>query len=229
MWWEAVRDFLVAHYDTLKDFAGPSVALVIAYFGFRGFRRWKREQLEERRMEVAFQALKLAYQSTYVFEHIRSPLIEAYEWADMPKLAGDETKRSNRGTYYAILKRIEANKDFFKSVWDIQPACMAMFGVKIEQTFLELHKARRAVEVACQMLHNHLDDISMIPDPHKELWEQLRADLSGDPLGITKEGDRVAMRLTAFRDGIEGSCRPVVERRWRRPKPKGVKKASEKK
>jgi hypothetical protein len=69
----------------------------------------------------------------------------------------------------------------------------------------------------------------MIPDPHKELWEQLRADLSGDPLGITKEGDRVAMRLTAFRDGIEGICRPVVERRWRRPKPKVVKKSSEKK
>jgi hypothetical protein len=82
------------HYEVLKDFAGPTVTLlgfgvtaIIAYFGFRNFERWKREQLEERRMEVAFQALKVAYQSTFVFEHIRSPLVESYEWADMPPKA----------------------------------------------------------------------------------------------------------------------------------------------
>jgi hypothetical protein len=92
---ERMHQWFLAHYEVMKDFAGPTatvlgfgVTVIIAYFGFRGFERWKREQLEERRMEIAFQALKLAYQSTFVFEHIRSPLIEGYEWADMPQRAG---------------------------------------------------------------------------------------------------------------------------------------------
>jgi hypothetical protein len=206
------------HYEVLKDFAGPTVTLlgfgvtaIIAYFGFRNFERWKREQLEERRMEVAFQALKVAYQSTFVFEHIRSPLVESYEWADMPQRPGDsEDKRAMRGSYYAVRKRIDSNRDFFKTVWDIQPACMAMFGAKIHNTFLELHKARRQIEVACQMLYNHVDDLS-VSDPDKSLWQQLRADLCGAEGQFAPEGDRIGKQLIAFKQGIELVCRPVVE------------------
>jgi hypothetical protein len=212
--WEMVQTFFLAHYDAFKDFAGPIVASVIAFFGFRSFRRWKREQLEGRRMEIAFEALKLAYQSTYVFDNIRSPLIEAYEWADMPQNTGDnEDKRSRRGPFYAVSKRIQANKEFFKSVWDVQPACMAIFGAEIQDTFIELHKARRAVEVACQMLYNHVDDVPLVPDPQKSLWQQLRADICGAEGVLTKEGDRVGRRLTAFKDGIERVCQPAVKHR----------------
>ncbi len=216
-----MHDWFVAHYDVLKDFAGPAVASVafvittiLAVVGLRTFGKWKREKLEERRMETAFQALKLAYQSTFVFEHIRSPLIEGYEWAEMPVRAGDdENKRSRRGSYYSVMKRVEANKDFFKAAWDIQPACMAIFGAEIQDAFLGLHKARRQIEVACQMLHNHVDDFPMIPDSHKELWQQLRADLCGAEAPFAPEGDRVGKQLTEFREGIERVCRPLVEHR----------------
>jgi hypothetical protein len=208
-----------SHYDVLKDFAGPAVTLlgfvvtaVIAYFGFRSFRRWKLEQLEERRMEIAFQALKLAYQSTFVFDHIRSPLIEGYEWEDMPQNAGDdENKRRRRGGYFAVMKRIELNKDFFKALWDIQPACMAIFGSEIQATFLELHQARQTIVVACQSLNSHLHDLPQIPDPHKDFWKQLRADISSAEGPLGPEGDRVGKQLTAFREGIERVCSPLVK------------------
>lgn len=210
---EAITAFFSEHYEVLKDFAGPSIAIIIAYFGFKSFRRWKRGQLEERRMEVAFRALKLAYQSTFVFENIRSPLVESYEWADMPQRPGeDESKWHLRGTYYAILKRIERNQEFFKAVWEVQPACMAMFGVKIEDTFLELHKARKGIEVACQMLHSHINDVPMIPDPNKALWEQLRADIYAGLGEFAPEGDRVGKRLVTFKGGIDKVCLPVIKR-----------------
>jgi hypothetical protein len=119
---------------------GLLLTCVIAWAGFRSFDRWKREQIEERRMEIAFEALKIAYQSTYVFDNIRAPLIEEYVWQDMPQVAGDtEAKRRHRGELYSIVRRIHKHKDFFQSVWNVQPACMAIFGSKIEDTFLELH------------------------------------------------------------------------------------------
>jgi hypothetical protein len=78
---------------------------------------------------------------------------------------------------------------------------MAIFGPEIEDTFLELHKARRAIEVACQMLHRHLDDLPLNPDPNRNLWQQLRADLCGAEGEFAPEGDRVGKRLT---NGIPG-------------------------
>jgi len=227
---EAIRDFFGAHYDVLKDFAGPTVTLVgfivtalIAYFGFRNFERWKREQLEERRMEVAFEALELAYKTKHAFEHIRSPLIYDYEWEDMPQVPGDtDDKRRRRGSYYAIAKRLGANKEFFDAVWKAHAKCMAIFGPHAEEIFLELHKARRQIEIAYEMLLRHLNDAPMNPDPNADLWRQLRADLAAADGALANEGDRVGRRLDAFRDGIEKLCRPVMDREFGKPQKRPV-------
>jgi hypothetical protein len=57
----------------LLTIIGFTITLGIAVTGFRTFGRWKREKLEERRIEVALDALALAYESKYVFSNIRSP------------------------------------------------------------------------------------------------------------------------------------------------------------
>lgn len=94
----------------------------IAGFGFRTFDRWKREKVEEKRIEVAFDALTIAYETKFVFKIIRSPFASGYEWSDMPHREGDtEDKRSRRGTYYASFKRIQNNKEFFERIWNLQP------------------------------------------------------------------------------------------------------------
>jgi len=108
-----VRNWFIAHYDVFKDFAGPAVTLLgfavtisLGIIGFNTFGRWKRQEVEQRSMDIAFEALKVAYKAQHVFDHIRAPLISAYEWEDMPVVPGDdEHKRSRRGSYYAIGKR----------------------------------------------------------------------------------------------------------------------------
>jgi hypothetical protein len=59
-----------------------------------------------------------------------------------------EDQRKSRGSFYAILKRINANNDYFERVWKLQPRCMAMFGASVEEIFVLLHRARREVELA---------------------------------------------------------------------------------
>jgi hypothetical protein len=46
---------------------GFFVTCGIAYFGFRTFERWKREKIEEKRIDIAIEALALAYDSKEVF------------------------------------------------------------------------------------------------------------------------------------------------------------------
>jgi hypothetical protein len=53
---------------------GFAITVGIAIGGFRTFGRWKREKVEELRMETAIAALAAAYKSKYVFQHIRSPM-----------------------------------------------------------------------------------------------------------------------------------------------------------
>ena len=116
----------------------------ISIAGLRTFDKWKREKLEERRIECALDALSIAYHTKHIFDYVRSPMSSSYEWEEMPGKPGEpEERRAKRGEYFAVLKRIEKTKDFFDSVWKLQPRFITLFGAETEETFLILHKARR--------------------------------------------------------------------------------------
>lgn len=84
----------------------------IAVGGFRTFNRWKREKIGEKRIDIAIEALALVYESKFIFDHIRSEMSFPYEWQDMPEGYGSVEQRSARGQFYAVLKRISAQKEF---------------------------------------------------------------------------------------------------------------------
>jgi hypothetical protein len=184
---------------------GFTITVGIAISGFRTFGRWKQEKLEERKIELAFEILALAYESKFVFDAIRSPASFGYEYEDMEKRPGEsQAEWDARGPYYAILKRIGAHKDFFERIFKIQPRCMAVFGEKAEEIFLLLHKSRREIEVSAQML-------GWREGFNPEQQEQMRRDIwdHGD-----LENDKVGVKLLRFRKSIEGLCGPIVDREY---------------
>ncbi|HKX07625.1 MAG TPA: hypothetical protein VJN67_05500, partial [Stellaceae bacterium] len=136
----------------LLTIIGFVITIAIALGGFRTFGRWKKEKLEEKRIETAIEALALVYESKFIFEHIRGEMSFDYEWKDMPDDYGTKEQRSARGPFYATLKRIQANKDFFERAWKTQVRCTALFGPEVEEIFLRMHRARREIEVSAQML-----------------------------------------------------------------------------
>jgi hypothetical protein len=191
--------------------------LAIAFQGLRTFGRWRREKIEEKRIEVAVDALAAAYKSKYVFEHIRGRLTQEYEWQEMPEVPGEsEKERKRRGSLFAVLKRIERNKDFFDQVWELQPKFMAIFGRETEEIFLLLHTARRNIEVACEMVA-WMEEPRPDVQGEREFWVQLRQDIWSGTDAMAKEGDRVSKKLEDFRTQIEALCRPVVDRELSRP------------
>ena len=59
--------------NQLLTIIGLLITVGIATVGFRSFGKWKREKLEERRIDIAFEALALAYEAGFIFDSIRSP------------------------------------------------------------------------------------------------------------------------------------------------------------
>ena len=106
-----MQGWFASHYDVLKDFTTPVLTLVgfvittcLGVAGLRSFNRWRREQIEEKKIEIAFEALNIAYKTKHVFDHIRSPLVYEHEWEDMPLMTGDtDDKRRRRGSLFAML------------------------------------------------------------------------------------------------------------------------------
>ena len=143
-----------------------------------------------------------------MFEHIRAPLSRGYEYLDMPALPANP--RAGRASLFVVRRRIEQNKDFFDHVWELQPKFMAIFGRDTENIFLLVHKARRDIEVACEILE-WMKEPERVPGD-RELWVQLRRDIWSGTGATAKEGDRVGEKLEVFRTRIEALCRPIVDR-----------------
>ena len=201
----------------LLTIIGFLITLGIAFGGFRTFGRWRREKLEERKIEIAFDMLGIVYESKYIFDAIRSPMSFEYEWKEMPEDVGNnDADRRRRGPFFATLKRIEAQHDFFEKTWKLQPRCMAVFGSVAEEIFLFMHRARREIEVAAQMLvyHDLGNDRELIRQFERDVWN------IGE---YEPEKDRVGTKLKEFSTRAEALCRPIInqefgKRRWYRRK-----------
>jgi hypothetical protein len=84
----------------LLTIIGFVITGAIAIGGFGTFERWRKQKLEEKKIDVALEALSIAYQSKFVFEQIRGPMAYSYEWSDMPERVGDtDDRRNSRGAY----------------------------------------------------------------------------------------------------------------------------------
>jgi hypothetical protein len=200
----------------LLAIVGLLMSAIISFAGLRTFGKWQREKVHERKLEVAFEALTLAYESAMVFDDIRRRLIRPYEWADMPteKMSDADIERSQ--TTYAIINRFSRHNDFFDRVLKLQPRLMAVFGPGMEATVAKLHQARHLIQMACEMLIE-------IPDPRAgtsewDLVLQARADIFPGSTATVKEPERVTNLLREFRAEIEAKCGPLVNREFKASK-----------
>jgi hypothetical protein len=225
---EAFKDWFHLHYQLLKDFVPSIVALlglgltaVVAIAGFKSFGRWKREKIEERRIEVALDALAIAYEARFRFENIRSRFMREDEYADIDEPSkGDGfvviTHREGQRSPYAVLKRMGNNHKFFERVFDIEPKFMAIFGAETEEIFAELYDAKRMVETAAEALY---EEARIEHDPTdvdaKERMRQLRVVIFASK-GKVEAEDKVGQKVLDFQRRIEALCRPIVDQTFGR-------------
>jgi len=205
-------------YGVLKDFAAPTVALIgvivtgcFAFAGLKTFNRWKREKLEEKRIDVAIEALAIAFESRLVFDDIRARLTR------VP--AGKDQRSELQHGPQAVLKRVEAQQPFFDKALSLEPKFVAVFGREKDAIFEHLFSARRQVIITAEAL---IDDSRIELDADdKEGREQRvkwRKQIFASP-GTVDEEDEVGKLLQQFRGDIERHCRPIVDRTFNPKEP----------
>src|ERR1019366_8711419 len=125
--------------------------------------------------------------------------------------------RQHRGSFYVVVKRLNAEKDYFDRVWKTQPRVMAAFGQQAEDIFLRLHRARAMIDGACEILASLGPDY---PDRSKkdeiDCYLQLRADIWVSRRSDGLDKDRVGRMLTEFKSGLEELCRPTIDLQYRK-------------
>ncbi|MCP2207459.1 hypothetical protein [Bradyrhizobium diazoefficiens] len=200
---------------------GFFVTTGIAIFGFRTFERWKREKIEEKRIDIAIEALELAYECQEAFEVIRNPGTLGLEYADMPRRDGEgEPEWSHRGPFYAILKRVQEHAGMFERLAKLRPRYMALFGVPAADSFKLIREARAYVVVSAQ----HLCYRPFVgPDAQNQrtrmecdVWDGLAEVYLADYPGV----DRVEVRIKGFVEETERRCRPIIDRTYAAQKSK---------
>jgi hypothetical protein len=204
----------------LLTIIGFIITICIAVGGFRTFGRWKRERIEEKKIEIAFEALAFAYEAVFVINAVRAPIENPAEWSEMPKVEGEtEEDRKRRAPAYVVWKRMDFFKDFFQHLFKLQPRFMATFGSDKEEIFSLVHVSLTEIQIASWI--KAFDTTKDEDAEHQKLYEELREKLKSviltmedDDDGI-RELDRVGGRLKEFRESVESLCKPIVDREYR--------------
>jgi hypothetical protein len=218
-----MQNWFCAHYEVLKDFAGLAITTVglivtaiLAIAGLRTFGRWRREKVEEKKIEIAIDALAIGYEARLVFGRIRSRLVRNYEYDDLPPESTPE-RRNQKGGPYVVLKRINSESEFFERAMKAEPKFVALFGTEGENIFELLFSILRNVQVTAEAL---IDEYRIEPEPTdqetRERRREWRATIFASP-GKPAADDEVGKQLQEFRSRIEVLCRPIVEKEFKKP------------
>ncbi|SRR6266702_8483355 len=214
--WESVKGFFVAHYDVFKDFTGPAVAIaglaitgLLTLKGLNSFERWRREKIEERRIQVAIDALAIAHEAVIAFEAVQGRFVANHEYADM----SDPSNPSTQGVYksdqtgpYVVLRRLRRYDELFERAAKLEPLYVAIFDTQAGDEFARLFRARQLLEIVAGTL---FEDCRIELDPSDQQGRNQRKEWREDMYG-TEGKSKVSGTLKQFKASVEARCRPVV-------------------
>lgn len=134
--------------------AGAGAVIYAARVGANTFASWKRQKVEERRMDAAERILTLGYRLRSDFRDVRRRGIMAYETAAAEKRldetivdwrSKEDAEKQRLTTAQTIMNRLWAHKEDWQQIWELKPTALALFGREVEadlQKFWEQYVAR---------------------------------------------------------------------------------------
>jgi hypothetical protein len=114
---------------------------------------------------------------------------------------------------------MDFHKQFFERGFRLQSRLMAVFGTKAESIFKLFHFSIAEIRMAADIIsvEDYVDEDREAQKAYEEVRNKLKGVLFEDVSdAYGKKQDRIRERLMEFREEIEGLCKPIVDREYRR-------------
>jgi len=199
----------------MQAWAGFTQAGAVAFVGWKGanvFKTWRRQKIEERKMDAAERILTLTYRLRRAFTVIRSPMMWAGALDAAEKRLREagvtldslpELKRKNMIYHQAMLDRINSFEAEWAEIGAVTPIAAALFGKVVEEQLELLWRQRGAVAVASE---SYADDRGQ----DNEFTAQLRADMWEGMGKHNGAGDRITEIIDGVVTKVEAALLPVL-------------------
>lgn len=188
--------------------AGAGAVAYAAWVGRNTFDAWKRQKIEERRIDAAERILTLGYRLRYNLQSVRAAFIpnnelqaaedffkkeRAQEW----EMASNAEKDRWR-TAQAYLNRLNHHRADWEEVWTLKPIALAFFGQDTEQGLHELWRQYRGIGISADAFAS--DDGS-----NAQFSTKLRQEMWGNA-----DDNPVVQAIEAAVAKLEGELLPVI-------------------
>ncbi len=194
-------------------FAQAGAVVAAAVVAANTFKSWRRQKIEERRIDAAEKVLTLTYRTKQAFSVIRSPITSqnakdeaTYELLqngiDLTSMTSELANKVVESQ--VIMKRINGFSDLWDSYSSIMPVARAYFGSDIEEIFQSFWRQKIAIQVAAE--NYPLDtgqDATFTKEISNTIWENRQRTPSDD--------DKISKALADTIIKAEGILIPVIQ------------------
>lgn len=199
----------------MQAWAGFAQAGVLAFAAWKAadtFKSWRRQKIEERRIDAAERLLTLAYKLKRAFSIIRSPITDqrAKEDATIALMGAgidleslESEKRTRVIESQVVLDRINSFAEEWNDVAILSPTATAFFGDDMDALLKEFWRQKTAVQVAAE---NYPDD----PGDDPQFSRDISTTIWEDRQRIAHDGDKVGMKLANTIAKMEKMLLPII-------------------
>jgi hypothetical protein len=181
---------------------------VVAIPTFRGLNSWRLQVLGKKKIELAEEALTLAYDLRSAIEHARHPFSRGGEGQDRPNRDDEpEDRRGYNDAFYSRISRLNESADQFSRLMALRPLFRAYYGEAAQDALGAFIAVRNEI-------YNAVNEL--IYESHHERYpDDLRNELRAIIFErINRDNpDGIHQRLDSAVAEIERVCRPVLEHR----------------
>jgi len=191
--------------DEVTSIIQAFAVAAVAVPAFRGLNSWRVQLLGKKKIELAEEALVLAYELQTGIEFARHAASFTGEGEERPNREQEpEGRRSLNDSYYSRISRLADNDEHFARLRTLRMLFRAYFGDEAQEAFKTFITTRNQISIAVGMLINRTDQPgypqNLIDNYQNVIWDH-STDEAPDELSQTIN-DAVAE--------IERVCKPVL-------------------
>ncbi len=193
-------------------FAQAGAVVFVAWKGANVFASWRRQKIEERRIDIAERILVAAYRASRALDGIRNPAMFGGETEraekklrddDYPLDAKPDGQRSRIITSQGILNRISDTQAEWDALFEVMPTAAALFGKDLELAIENIIRQKQYVSVYARAYSdNNGNDEQFRKKVERAIWQGVAQ--------AYEEPDEVDVAVAESIAKIEQTLLPVV-------------------